>query len=75
MKKALTYLSIIALVSFQLPVQQKEYTLKLTEQELNIVYDAIDNSTQPGQIRKPLLQKIATQFQAQQTIDTTHKKK
>ena len=64
--KYLLYSSILVLVSgitWALKAQQvpeKEINIRLTIQELNTIYTVLDDAALPGQIRKPLLQKLAT---------------
>ena len=68
MKKLLIGFGIISVAAFvtaQLPQQQKEITLRLTQQEVETIYNTIDNAPLSGEIRKPLLQKIVTQYQSQ----------
>lgn len=62
--------------------QEKEVVLRLTKDEVEALYTIIDDAAVPGQVRKPLLQKIATAynsaFQVQsvsQPKDTTKTKK
>lgn len=55
---------IVLLASFN-GTQDKPITVTMSVQEWETVFNIIDNSTTPGEVRKPLLQKIATQVQAQ----------
>ena len=63
--KYLLYSSILLLASgitWALKAQQvpeKEINVPLTIQELQTIYTVLDDAALPGQIRKPLLQKLA----------------
>lgn len=65
MKKALTLLSIIALMAFQ--TSPKSYKLELTAQEVQIIYDALGDlpAKQTELIRYKLLQQITEQNKAE----------
>lgn len=52
--------ALIVAMSFQ---PRPTCTLQLTQQEAQTLYQLIDDSPTPGQVRKPLLQKIAIAYQ------------
>lgn len=69
MKRLLLFISITVIASAatwalkaQQSVQQKEATIKLTQPEIEALYNIVDDAAVPGQIRKPLLQKIAAAY-------------
>lgn len=71
MKQFLIFLSIIVavsvLTSFIRPKGSKEQqpkmaTVHFTQDELTAVYQIIDNSATPGEIRKPLLNKFLAAY-------------
>lgn len=70
MKRALLFLSTIALVSvitmhLQAQYQQeKQATLILSRGELEAIYQIIDDAAVPGSVRKPLLDKIMRAYQS-----------
>lgn len=53
----------------------KPISVSLSIQEWQEVFDIIDNAAIPGEKRKPLLNKIATQIQAQMPKADSSKKK
>ena len=73
MKKVLTVCALITLLSFQ---PEPQLTVRLSQSEWENVISIIDNSAVAGEIRKPLVQKIYSQAQAQlkQLMDTTKPK-
>jgi hypothetical protein len=68
MKKLTLFFGLITVISVAqsfAPKQDKQISVSMTLQEWEIVYSAIDDASMPGNVRKPLLQKIVTQVQAQ----------
>ena len=63
MKKAAALLAIIALTSFSAPQQAKEFTITLTAQETQIVFDALGEL--PAKVSEGIRVKIARQVQEQ----------
>jgi hypothetical protein len=78
MKKLIALSFVTAALAFQFPQQQpKEINLRLTPDEVSLIYSVVDNASLSGEIRKPLLLKIQSQFVQQMKVDTTaakHKK-
>lgn len=86
MKKLVLFLSITiaaSAITWALKAQQiqqeKEITVKFNRNELEALYNIIDDAALPGQVRKPLLQKLATAYNAaypqMQPKDTINKTK
>lgn len=65
MKKALTLIAIMALMSFQ--PAPKLYKLELTAQELQVVYDALGEL--PAKTSEQIRMKIVQQVNQQNTTD------
>ena len=65
MKKALTLIAIMAIMSFQ--PAPKSYKLELTAQELQIVYDALGEL--PAKTSEQIRMKIVSQVNQQNTTD------
>ena len=65
MKKALTLIAIMALMSFQ--PAPKSYKLELTAQELQVVYDALGEL--PAKTSEAIRMKIVSQVNQQNTTD------
>lgn len=65
------------ILGFSQKQQEKLITLSFTIQEVQEIYQIIDDAPLPGSVRKPLLSKIATQTNAQMPApkDSTNKKK
>lgn len=56
---------IVVLTSFHGTKQDKQIVVSMSLQEWEVIYSALDNAPLAGEVRKPLLQKIAAQVQAQ----------
>ena len=65
MKKALTLIAIMALMSFE--PTPKAYKLELTAQELQVVYDALEEL--PAKTSETIRMKIVQQVNQQNTTD------
>jgi VanZ family protein len=65
MKKALTLIAIMALMSFE--PAPKSYKLELTAQELQVVYDALGEL--PAKTSETIRMKIVSQVNQQNTTD------
>ena len=65
MKKALTLIAMMALMSFQ--PTPKAYKLELTTQELQVVYDALGEL--PAKTSESIRMKIVQQVNQQNTTD------
>ena len=65
MKKALTLIAIMALMSFQ--PTPKSYNLELTAQELQVIYDALGEL--PAKTSETIRMKIVQQVNQQNTTD------
>lgn len=84
MQRLLVFLVIIILtasITWAIPRQQeKEATLRLNRMETEALYGIVDDAAVPGQVRKPLLQKIEVAYrtafaQPAPVKDTTTKPK
>ena len=62
--------ALIVAMSFQ---PRPTCTLQLTQDEAQNLYNIVDNSATPGEVRKPLLQKIAIAYQAAWPDSTQNK--
>lgn len=73
MKKIITSILVLTLFSFQ---TEPQLTVKLSVSEWQQVIYIIDNAAVEGTIRKPLIEKIRTQAEAQlKALDSAGKKK
>ena len=69
---------IFACVAFSHKQQPKLATVSFTQQEMEALYQIVDDAAVPGQVRKPLLQKIGVSYEATFTtpkVDSTAKHK
>lgn len=78
--KYITILLLAVGITAALPQQQKNIVLTLSPNEVELLYGIVDDAKLAGDVRKPLLQKIASQYQAQMQPpapikDTTNKNK
>lgn len=74
MKKTLIIISLILLIAFT-PTQEKKYKFEFNDQELNLLWNTIDNSNAPHQQVKEIQQIIQNQLKGQVISDSTKLKK
>lgn len=55
---------IVTFFGFKDYQDPKLATLQLNKQEMEILLDAVDNSALPGQVRKPMVAKLANAYNA-----------
>jgi hypothetical protein len=71
MKKALSFILIIVLTSFQKPVQEKKFKFEFTDAQVGVIYKALQS--QPFAEVAPIIYAIEDQYRKQ--TDTTKPKK
>lgn len=68
MKKLVLFFGLLTVISVAQsfsPTQDKQITVSMSLPEWQVIYSAVDNAPLAGEVRKPLLQKILSQVQAQ----------